>query len=107
MNPLSSHRFVSLTPPQALSRSTLPKKSMPLENMGPTESINQVVISSFAIASSLSIESSPDRRRRVARAKGWLSVIALATMEIAAHFMLRLDGTIWRGTFCWGMLPLL
>lgn len=73
---------------------------MPLEDMGLTESINQLVISSFAIASSLSIKSSPNLWRWVARAKGWLPVIAHATMEITAHFMLELDGTLGKGTFC-------
>ncbi len=86
--------------PLALTRSTLTKEPMPLENMGLTESINQLVISSFAIAGSLSIKSSPNLRRWVARAKGWFPVIALATMEIAAHLMLELDGTLWRDTFC-------
>lgn len=104
---LSRHRFLSLISPLALTRSTLSEKSMPLKNMGLTEYINQLVISSVAIASSLSIKSSPDHRRWVARAKSWLPVIAFATMEIAAHFVLRLDGTVWRGTIYWGVLPLL
>ena len=107
INPLLRHGLVSLISPLALARSTLPEKSMPLEDMGLTESINHLVISSFAIASSLSIESSPDLRRWIARAKGRLPVIALATMEIVAHSMVRLDRTVWRGTICWGMLPLL
>lgn len=100
INILSRHRFVSLRSPLALTESTMPQKTMPLENMSLTESTNQLVVSIFIVASSLSIKSSPNLWRWIARAKGWLPLIALATMEIAACFMLELDGTLLRGTIC-------